>query len=75
MVSSKLLDTAQKYSVRKTLEEAKHFFKYRDHSIEKSGILYFPGRILPTQEIRKSPTLCDFFFVVGSVTRVPRVVF
>ncbi len=64
-VQNKFLCLAQRYYFRKASEEVKHFLpesKYKNLSVEKSGILYFAGRILPTQEIGKSPTLCDVSF-------------
>ena len=65
IIQNKLLDLAQQYFFRKATEEVKHFLpasKYKEFSVEKAGVLYFSGRILPTQEIEKCPTLCDVSF-------------
>ena len=71
VVRDELLHLAQHYFFRKASEEVKHFFpdsKYKNLSVEKSGVLYFAGRILPTQEIGKSPTLCDVSFDLTQTT-------
>ena len=64
-VQNKFLCLAQRYYFKKASDEVKHFLpesKYKNLSVEKTGILYFSGRILPTQEIGKSPTLSDVSF-------------
>ena len=60
--SESMVALAMQYFFRVATEEVKHFLpkaKYEQISTEKSGILYYTGRILPTQEIVGDPTMCD----------------
>ena len=60
--SESMVASAMQYYFRAATEEVKHFLpksKYEQLSTEKSGILYYTGRILPTQEIGGDPTMCD----------------
>jgi hypothetical protein len=60
-----MINAALQYYFRIATKEVKHFlpeYRYTKISEEKSGILYHTGRILPTQEIGKDPTLCDVCF-------------
>jgi hypothetical protein len=57
-----LVKAAMQYYFRIATEEVKHFLqesKYKHISEEKSGILYYIGRILPTQQVGGDPTMCD----------------
>ena len=57
-----MVAAAMQYFFRVATEEVKHFLpkaKYEQFSVERSGILYYTGRILPTQEIVGDPTMCD----------------
>ena len=50
------------YYFRLATSEIKHFLtesKYKHISEEKSGILYYTGRILPTQDVGGDLTMCD----------------
>ena len=60
--SEDMVKAAMQYYFRLATVEVKHFLtesKYRHISEEKSGILYYTGRILPTQELGGDPTMCD----------------
>ena len=57
-----LVTPALQYYFKIATEEVKHFLpvsKYKNISEEKSGILYYTGRILPTQEVGGDLTMCD----------------
>ena len=59
-----MINAAMQYFFKKATQEVKHFLpesKYKHISEEKSDILYYTGRILPTQEIglNDCPTMCD----------------
>lgn len=58
-----MTNAALQYFFKKASVEVKHFLpvsKYKNISEEKSGILFYTGRILPTQGIScKQQTLCD----------------
>ena len=53
---------ALQYYFKIATQEIKHFLpeaKYKNLSQEKSGILYYTGRILPTQQVNGDLTMCD----------------
>ena len=57
-----LVSPALQYFFRMATKEVKHFLpesKFKNLSEEKSGILFYTGRILPTQEIGGDLTMCD----------------
>ena len=57
-----LVTPALQYYFKIATQEIKHFLpeaKYKNLSQEKSGILYYTGRILPTQQVNGDLTMCD----------------
>ena len=61
-LSQNMLDAAKSYYFRKAALEVQQFVepsKYRDKSVWKENILYYTGRILPTQKIDGRFSLSD----------------
>ena len=61
-ISDEELQDASKYFFKKGTQELMHFNskdKYEKISFEKDGILYYSGRILPSQEITSIQTMTD----------------
>ena len=57
-----LVNPALQYYFKIATQEVKHFLpeaKYKNLSQEKSGILYYTGRILSTQKVNGELTMCD----------------
>ena len=64
-MTTELVNDALRYFFTKATNEVKHFLPvsaYRKFSEEKNGILYYTGRILPTQRPGGDLTLCDVSF-------------
>ena len=76
MYTDSLNDALRYYFVKGT-NEVKHFLPvsaYKKFSDEKNGILYYTGRILPTQRAGGDLTMCDVSFdLVKSTFCVPIV--
>ena len=61
-LSATVLNDALHYYFVKVTLEVKHFLpksEYKNISEEKGGVLYYTGRILPTQRVGGDLTLCD----------------
>ena len=61
-LSATVLNDALHYYFVKATLEVKHFLpksEYKNISEEKGGVLYYTGRILPTQRVGGDLTLCD----------------
>ena len=72
-----MINAALKYYFVKATEEIKHFVpesKIRNISEEKDGVLYYTGRILPTQRIGGDLTLCDTSFDLTKATFCVRLI-
>ena len=70
-ISDEELSEASMYFFKKATEEVKHFNskdKYEKISFEKNGILYYSGRILPTQKVTSIQTMTDTMRDLSSLT-------
>ena len=70
-VSEQMLKSAMFYFFQKASLEIKHFLpydRYKNISEEINGVLYFTGRILPTQEINGQINLADACFDLCSAS-------
>ena len=70
-ISDVELNDASTYFYKKATEEVIHFNtkdKYEKISVEKNGILYYSGRILPTQDITSIQTMTDTMRDLNSLT-------
>ena len=70
-LSREMINSALRYYFVKATNEVKHFLpdsNYKRISEEKDGILYYSGRILPSQEITGVKTLCDTSFDLQQTT-------
>ena len=70
-VSDEEINEASAYFFKKATDEVIHFStkdKYQKISIEKDGILYYSGRILPSQEITSVQTMTDAMRDLSSLT-------
>ena len=66
-----MIDAAMGYFFKKATNEVKRFLpesKYKSISEEKNGVLFYVGRILPTQEIGGKLSLCDTSFDLSNST-------
>ena len=71
IISEEELNAASTYFFKKATDEVVHFNskeKYEKISIEKNGILYYSGRILPNQEITSIQTMTDTMRDLSSLT-------
>ena len=70
LTTESLCDSLRYYFKKATLE-VKEFLPvsaFEKISVEKSGILYYTGRILPTQKVGGDLTLCDVSFDLAKST-------
>ena len=70
-ISNEEMNEASMYFFKKATEEVKHFNskgRYEKISFEKNGILYYSGRILPTQEVTSIQTMTDTMRDLSSLT-------
>ena len=64
-ISTSVINDALHYFFVKATLEVKHFLPvsaYKNITEEKQGVLYYVGRILPTQKVGGDLTLCDISF-------------